>query len=709
MFSSILSPDIKIRTKLKLYGMDNKDAKANLLQLQQSAEQGDAESQGFWGQFLLQGLYGIPKDPVKGIEFLKQSAKKGNAMAQETLGSCLVHGIEVKQQIAAGIKFLEASAKQGYTLAECNLGTYLLVYKRDLKGLEWLKKAADKGYPLAQFHLGNFIFNIDDSATKEGLDLIYKAAVNGDPQAQFAIGKYLYEGFKVKKDTENGLQWIQSAAQFGDNDAKVYLSTHHLPIQSANETKTVEPKKKLKKKKRDVGKVVHSTALIADSIEKKNEEKHIKQAETLSTPLQQKLNAINFLASIESLEKMQAELKKTTHWQDPEHKKFTGEEWFKQLNIYKDTQDAKKPGYDLDYVLAKAFNDLKDYYDEKNITSDLEMVRKSAENSVVILTNKIKELKPAPLNLKPLTQRLEELNQISRKQESVKQAGSIQQLERKLAEKRRALQDLREKEAKEFPRTPEDKDATEKEDARIQADLPQNQLGAGVPHFPLANMFEAPFIFPEIEAFKNNLIDLGQQLNNSIAAIQEIKKACGNVTFYTYELEMIEKQYCFLFSPPHTIDICDKTRLERWLNIKSEHPIHRSPIDRNKDIFDLPDLKASLVSHWETFESKQVGILEQIKIDVARGIQELTYEVNQLQAHFISEIRKIQQSQELELSLQTKIGALEKQISAGESRIKNKKNKNRKKKSAAEAADPANLLARSLLQGLECASWSRRG
>ena len=85
-------------------------------------------------------------------------AEKGNAEAQNRLGTMYYRGRGVAPNQAEGVKWFRRAAERGYANAQVNLAT---AYgeghgvKRDLaESVKWYKRAADQGNALAQNNLG---------------------------------------------------------------------------------------------------------------------------------------------------------------------------------------------------------------------------------------------------------------------------------------------------------------------------------------------------------------------------------------------------------------------------------------------------------------------------------------------------------------------------------------------------------------------------
>ncbi len=95
----------------------------------------------------------------------------------------------------------------------------------DAAALQYFKKAAENGHVMAQFSLG-MIFERGSLAAEQDLGQAmywYKSAAQaGDPGAQFNLG-YLY--LQDPDQQEEGLKWMRSAAEQGDEAAREYIAS----------------------------------------------------------------------------------------------------------------------------------------------------------------------------------------------------------------------------------------------------------------------------------------------------------------------------------------------------------------------------------------------------------------------------------------------------------------------------------------------------
>lgn len=84
-----------------------------------SAENGDAQSQGFIGEAYICGLRGVSVDLVEAVRWFKLSAEGGFEPSQFKYGRFLYFGLKgvVSVDKAQGLKWIKRAAEEGETVA----------------------------------------------------------------------------------------------------------------------------------------------------------------------------------------------------------------------------------------------------------------------------------------------------------------------------------------------------------------------------------------------------------------------------------------------------------------------------------------------------------------------------------------------------------------------------------------------------------------
>lgn len=87
------------------------------------------------------------------VQYFRQRAEQGDAVAQFTLGTYYEHGWGVVRNYAEAARWYRRSAQQGYAAAQNRLGDYFYngfaVPQNYAKAVAWYSKAAAQGYPSA--------------------------------------------------------------------------------------------------------------------------------------------------------------------------------------------------------------------------------------------------------------------------------------------------------------------------------------------------------------------------------------------------------------------------------------------------------------------------------------------------------------------------------------------------------------------------------
>jgi TPR repeat protein len=104
------------------------------------------------------GLAFASGDYQKAYALFMSEAKKGNPLAQGSLGMLHYKGYGVPKDYKEAIKWTRKAAEQGYLLAVYDMGVYYDkghgIPQDYQMAIKWWTKAAEKNHPLAQFNLG---------------------------------------------------------------------------------------------------------------------------------------------------------------------------------------------------------------------------------------------------------------------------------------------------------------------------------------------------------------------------------------------------------------------------------------------------------------------------------------------------------------------------------------------------------------------------
>jgi len=128
-------------------------AAQDLAQLIELAEKGEATAQDKLGTMYASGD-SVPKNFKRAAELFKKSADQGLASAQFHLGLAYRKGQGVQQSNEVAVSWFRKAAEAGYAKAQYSLG-YMYAngvgVQKDLnEAVLWISKAADQGLPTAQ-------------------------------------------------------------------------------------------------------------------------------------------------------------------------------------------------------------------------------------------------------------------------------------------------------------------------------------------------------------------------------------------------------------------------------------------------------------------------------------------------------------------------------------------------------------------------------
>ena len=160
---------------------------------------------------------------------MKVKAEKGDANAQNYLGTAYQHGEGLKQDIHEAIKWYRKAADQGEVYAQNNLG-YIYDYgegvKTDYKkAVKWYQKAADQGLDQGQFYLGLMYYEAKGVTQnfKEAEKWFQKSAGQGDSSAQGLLRDMYWRGKGVKQDRVAAYAWAKIVCE---NDGRSHAEEH---------------------------------------------------------------------------------------------------------------------------------------------------------------------------------------------------------------------------------------------------------------------------------------------------------------------------------------------------------------------------------------------------------------------------------------------------------------------------------------------------
>lgn len=223
------------RSRVRGDGNVSAQTKVKLEQLRKAADKGNAEAEDALGTIYFDGEV-VPKDYPKAAEWYEKAASHGHANErwnrgeiQWMTGYMYEIGSSAPKDAAKAIEWYQKSAAKGKTHAMTNLA-FLYAYgegvPKDLaKAVEWYRKAAEAGDTSAQKDLAERYAGGDGvpKNEREAARWYEKAAEGGDAEAQEKIGKLYFDGTGVSKDEREAAKWFQKADAQGNKRVQFYL------------------------------------------------------------------------------------------------------------------------------------------------------------------------------------------------------------------------------------------------------------------------------------------------------------------------------------------------------------------------------------------------------------------------------------------------------------------------------------------------------
>lgn len=196
----------------------------NMRDIQEAAEQGDAQAQYELAALHVLGLGGAGRQPAKALEWAGKAAAQGHAAAQFYLGICHEEGRGVPSNPVKAREFFVKAAAQGHAGAENQLG---VLAERDNEKPDVVAahfaKAAAAGDRRGAYNWARIIES-DPVSAKPVREHYQLAAEQGLAVAQNNLAWWLQRNPKAtEEDLEQAARWYRAAADQGDADAQFNL------------------------------------------------------------------------------------------------------------------------------------------------------------------------------------------------------------------------------------------------------------------------------------------------------------------------------------------------------------------------------------------------------------------------------------------------------------------------------------------------------
>ena len=188
--------------------------------LNTAADQNDTEALRALSALASQGR-GMDQSDKESFKYMSRAAELGSPEAQYELANMLANGRGMPRDMEAAIVWGRKAAEQGYAPAQLSLGRMLvgsLERGRVEEGMKFIQRAADNGSKEALFLLAGAIANGDYGMQKDEAKAAAMALPNaeaGDAEFQFAVATLYLRGEIFSQKRDEGLVWLEKAAQQG--------------------------------------------------------------------------------------------------------------------------------------------------------------------------------------------------------------------------------------------------------------------------------------------------------------------------------------------------------------------------------------------------------------------------------------------------------------------------------------------------------------
>ncbi|MEO1224720.1 MAG: peptidoglycan-binding protein [Pseudomonadota bacterium] len=167
----------------------------------------------------------LPPGAASEVRLLADAALRGDAPAQQELGSRYAEGVGVEQSYELAYYWFAQAAEQGVVDAIYNLGVMndrgLGTERNQEQAFSLFLRAAEAGHPRAQLATG--LSYAQGSGVEPDLTLatqwLQAASASGNPRGAFYMGRLFERGIDGAPDLAAAAGWYRIAADAGDNDA----------------------------------------------------------------------------------------------------------------------------------------------------------------------------------------------------------------------------------------------------------------------------------------------------------------------------------------------------------------------------------------------------------------------------------------------------------------------------------------------------------
>lgn len=188
--------------------------------LNAAADQNDTEALRVLSALAAQGR-GMDQSDKEAFVYMRRAADLGSPEAQYELANMLANGKGMPRDPEAALIWGRKSAEQGHAPAQLVLGRMLVASldrNRIEEGMSFIQRAAENGNKEALFLLAGAIASGDYGMQKDeakAARLALPEAEAGSAEFQFALATLYLRGETFAEKRDEGLVWLEKAAQQG--------------------------------------------------------------------------------------------------------------------------------------------------------------------------------------------------------------------------------------------------------------------------------------------------------------------------------------------------------------------------------------------------------------------------------------------------------------------------------------------------------------
>lgn len=204
------------------------NAKEAIKWFRKSGEQGWAQAQFLLGICYLQGI-STEKDASEAVEWFQKAAEQGDAPSLFSLGACFENAWGVRKNLDKTLEYFQLAAERGHVDAQHIIAVYHANRGEYQESLKWYHLAAEQGHVDAQVRLADYYGGRKEY--EKAIKWYQKLAERENAVAMFRLGLCLYHGEGAEMNAEDGIRWLQKAAEAGyqpaiewGNNTRYFLS-----------------------------------------------------------------------------------------------------------------------------------------------------------------------------------------------------------------------------------------------------------------------------------------------------------------------------------------------------------------------------------------------------------------------------------------------------------------------------------------------------